>query len=157
MLNLKNKILSYRQYYKICVVYSIINALLWAFWGVYELFIMKDSKSLLFTIITYALLFLSLFIVTEIYAVASAMRDKEDELYKENVAKTNSSFLWFLFFAGFILFIAVCTIRNISDNNKITLTIHEGFIGSLIYFLYAVYNGIALHYENCSDTEEEDA
>lgn len=157
MLNLKNKILSYKQYYKICVIYSIINAFLWAFWGISELFIMKDNKSLLFTIITYALLFLSFFIVTEIYAVASAMRDKEDELYKENIAKTNSSFLWFLFFVGFILFIAVCTIRNILDNNKITLTIHEGFISSVMYLLYAVYNGIALHYENCTAEEDDDA
>lgn len=156
MLNLKNKIISYRQYYKICVIYSIINAFLWAFWGIAELFIMKDNKSLLFTIITYALLFLSFFLVTEIYAVASAMRDKEDELYKENIAKTNSSFLWFLFFAGFAVFIAVCTIRNISDNNTFTLTIHEGFIGSLIYLLYAVYNGIALRYENYTAEEDDD-
>lgn len=157
MLNLKNKILSYRQYYKICVIYSIINAFLWAFWGIAELFIMKDNKSLLFTIITYALLLLSFFIVTEIFAVASAMRDKEDELYKENVAKTNSSFLWFLLFTGFAVFIAVNVIRNISDTNTITLTFHEGFIGSLIYFLYAVYNGIALHYENCTAEEDNDA
>ncbi|MBR6580494.1 MAG: hypothetical protein IKK66_04280 [Ruminococcus sp.] len=157
MLNLKNKILSYRQYYKICVIYSIINAFLWAFWGIAELFIMKDNKSLLFTIITYALLLLSFFIVTEIFAVASAMRDKEDELYKENVAKTNSSFLWFLLFTGFAVFIAVNVIRNISDTNTITLTFHEGFIGSLIYFLYAVYNGIVLHYENCTAEEDNDA
>lgn len=156
MLNLKNKILSYKQYYKICIIYSIINVFLWAFWGISELFIMKDNKSLLFTIITYALLLLSFFIVTEIFAVASAMRDKEDELYKENVAKTNSSFLWFLFFTGFAVFIAVNIIRNISDANTITLTFHEGFIGSLIYFLYAVYNGIALHYENCTAEEEDD-
>ncbi len=156
MLNLKNKILSYKQYYKICIIYSIINVFLWAFWGISELFIMKDNKSLLFTIITYALLLLSFFIVTEIFAVASAMRDKEDELYKENVAKTNSSFLWFLFFTGFAVFIAVNVIRNISDANTITLTFHEGFIGSLIYFLYAVYNGIALHYENCTAEEEDD-
>ena len=115
MLNLKNKILSYKQYYKICIIYSIINAFLWAFWGISELYIMKDNKSLLFTIITYALLLLSFFIVTEIFAVASAMRDKEDELYKENVAKTNSSFLWFLFFTGFAVFIAVNVIRNILD------------------------------------------
>lgn len=157
MLNLKNKILSYKQYYKICIIYSIINVFLWAFWGISELFIMKDNKSLLFTIITYALLLLSFFIVTEIFAVASAMRDKEDELYKENVAKTNSSFLWFLFFTGFAVFIAVNVIRNISDANTITLTFHEGFIGSLIYFLYAVYNGIALHYENCTAEEDNDA
>ena len=157
MLNLKNKILSYKQYYKICIIYSIINAFLWAFWGISELYILKDNKSLLFTIITYALLLLSFFIVTEIFAVASAMRDKEDELYKENVAKTNSSFLWFLFFTGFAVFIAVNVIRNISDTNTITLTFHEGFIGSLIYFLYAVYNGIALHYENCTAEEDNDA
>lgn len=155
MLNLKNKILSYRQYYKICVIYSIINAFLWAFWGIAELFIMNDNKSLLFTITTYALLFLSFFIVTEIYAVASAMRDKEDELYKENVAKTNSSFLWFLFFAGFALFIAITIFRNFSDT--LTLTLHQGFIGSVMYLLYAVYNGIALHYENCTAEEDADA
>ncbi len=157
MLNLKNKILSYNKYYKICVIYSIINTFLWAFWGIAELFIMKENKSLLFTIITYVLLFLSFFVVTEIFAVASAMRDKEDELYKENVAKTNSSFLWFLFFAGFAMFIVVCTVRNISDTNTVNLTIHEGFVGALVYLLYGVYNGIALHYENCSDTEDDDA
>lgn len=157
MLNLKNKILSYKQYYKICIIYSIINAFLWAFWGISELFIMKDNKSLLFTIITYALLLLSFFIVTEFFAVASAMRDKEDELYKENVSKTNSDFLWFLFFAGFVIFIAVTFFRNISDTNTITLCFHEGFIGSVMYLLYAVYNGIALHYENCTAEEDNDA
>lgn len=153
MLNLKNKTLSYRQYYKISVAYSIISSIIWAVWGVIDLLVMKDNKSLAANIIFYVLLFVSVTVTLHIYMIASAMRDKEDELYKENVAKTNSSFLWFLFFAGFVLFIAVSVVKGFTD--AVTLPLHEAFIGAVIYALYAVYNGIALHYESCSDEEDE--
>lgn len=155
MLNLKNKILSYKQYYKISVAYSLISSIIWAVWGVVDLLVMNDNKSLAVNIIFYATVFLSLTITMHIYMIASAMRDKEDELYKENVAKTNSSFLWFLFFAGFVLFIVVSVIKSFT--NTITIPLHECFIGAVIYALYAVYHGIALRYERVSavETEEE--
>lgn len=154
MLNLKNKTLSYRQYYKISVAYSIISSIIWAVWGVIELLVMKDNKSLTANIIFYVLLFVSVTVTLHIYMIASAMRDKEDELYKENVAKTNSSFLWFLFFAGFVLFIGVSVAKGFTAT--VTLPLHEAFIGAVLYALYAVYNGIALHYENSTDDTEED-
>lgn len=154
MLNLKNKTLSYKQYYKISVAYCIISSIIWTVWGVIDLLVMKDNKSLAANIIFYGLLFVSVAVTLQIYAIASAMRDKEDELYKENVAKTNSSFLWFLFFAGFVLFITVSVAKGFTDT--ITIPLHEGFIGAVIYALYAVYNGIALHYENSPDDTEEE-
>ena len=154
MLNLKNKTLSYRTYYRISVIYCIVSCIIWAVWGAVELLVMKDNKSLAANIIFYGLLFVSVTITIQIYMLASAMRDKEDELYKENVAKTNSSFLWFLFFAGFTLFIGVSVVKGFTD--AVTLPLHEAFIGALIYALYAVYNGIALHYEGSADDMEED-
>ncbi len=154
MLNLKNKTLSYRQYYKICVAYSVVSSIIWAVWGAVDLFIMKDNKSLAANIIFFGTLFISVTVTLHIFMLASAMRDKEDELYKENVAKANSSFLWFLFFAGFVMFIAVSVLKGITET--ITIPLHEGFIGAVMYLLYAVYNGIALHYENCADTAEEE-
>lgn len=154
MLNLKNKTLSYKQYYKISVAYSIISSIIWAMWGVIDLLVMKDNKSLATNIIFYAVVFLSITITLHIYMIASAMRDKEDELYKENVAKTNSSFLWFLFFTGFVLFISVSVVKGFTDT--VTIPLHEGFIGAVVYALYAVYNGIALHYENSTDDTEEE-
>ncbi|MBE6836996.1 MAG: hypothetical protein E7509_03225 [Ruminococcus sp.] len=154
MLNLKDKILSYRQYYKISIVYSIVSCIIWAVWGIIDLIIMNDNNNLFTNIIVYGFLFVSVFVTLEIYMIASGMRDKEDELYKENVAKTNSSFLWFLFFTGFIIFIFASILTGITD--KITIPIHQGFIGALIYMLYAVYNGIALHYESHTDNTEEE-
>lgn len=154
MLNLKNKTLSYKTYYKISIIYCIISCIIWAVWGAVELLVMKDNKSLTANIIFYALLFVSVAVTLHIYAIASAMRDKEDELYKENVAKTNSSFLWFLFFAGFVLFMGVSVVKGFTD--AVTLPLHEAFIGALIYALYAVYNGIAMHYESSADDTEED-
>lgn len=153
MFNLKDKILSYKQYYKISVAYSIISSIIWAAWGVIDLLVMKDNNNLIANIIVYGLLFVSILIILQIYMIASLMRDKEDELYKENVAKTNSSFLWFLFFAGFALFISVSVVKGFTDT--VTIPLHEGFIGAVIYALYAVYNGIALHYENSPDDTEE--
>lgn len=154
MLNLKNKTLSYRQYYKISVAYSVVSSIIWGIWGIVDLFIMKDNNSPAATIVVYGLLFVSIIVTLHIYMIASAMRDKEDELYKVNVAKANSSFLWFLFFAGFVLFIAVGVLKGITET--ITIPLHEGFIGAVIYMLYAVYNGIALHYESCADIAEEE-
>lgn len=154
MLDLKNKTLSYKTYYKISVIYCIISCIIWAAWGVAELLVMKDNKSLAANIIFYVLLFVSVTVTLHIYMIASAMRDKEDELYKENVAKTNSSFLWFLFFAGFVLFIGVSVVKGFTD--AVTLPLHEAFIGAMMYALYAVYNGIALHYESSDDNTEEE-
>lgn len=148
----KDKILSYRKYYKICIFYSLLSSIILAVSGVIDILGVIDDKSLPVIIIYYTVHGLSILITFEIFVIANAMRDKEDELYKENIAKTNSAFLWFLFFAGLALYI----IASILKLSAITLPLNYWLIGAAIYLLYAVYNGYALHYENCVDNAEED-
>ncbi|MBQ7009636.1 MAG: hypothetical protein IJN05_10570 [Ruminococcus sp.] len=152
MLKLKNIILSYIQYYKICIAYSLISSIIWAIGGIVDLLDILDDKSLPVIIIYYTVHGLSILITFEIFVIANAMRDKEDELYKENIAKTNSAFLWFLFFAGLALYI----IASILKLSAITLPLNHWLIGAVIYMLYAVYNIYALHYESSASNAEDE-
>lgn len=148
----KDKILSYRKYYKICIFYSLLSSIILAVAGVIDILGVIDDKSLPIIIVYYSAHIILILITFKIYESASAMRDKEDELYKENVAKTNSSFLCFLFFTGFALYIIAVVIKL----TTITIPLNHWLIGAAIYLLYAVYNGYALHYENCVDNAEGD-
>lgn len=148
----KDKILSYRKYYKICIFYSLLSSIILAVSGVIDILGVIDDKSLPIIIVYYSAHIILILITFKIYESASAMRDKEDELYKENIAKTNSAFLWFIFFAGLALYI----IASILKLSAITLPLNHWLIGAVIYMLYAIYNIYALHYESSASNAEDE-
>lgn len=157
MLKIKERVIPYTKFHKINIISSIISAVLWIGWSVIFSFVMNDNKKLLPNIILVILFFISLSFISQIELLTAGMRDKEDELYRENIAKTNSLFLWIMFFMGCAIFLTFMIVPYFKDN--ITLSLDgkfiAGFVAGFMYLMNAVYHYIALRYERSSDTETE--
>lgn len=159
MLKLKETVIPYTKFHKINIISSIISAVIWIGWSIIYCFILDGNRELLPNIILLILFFVSLTFISQIELLTAAMRDKEDELYRENIAKTNSLFIWILFFIGCAVFLAFMIIPYFTDSITVSLDgkFIAGFVAGFMYLMNAVYHSIALRYERASavGTEEE--
>ncbi|HBI85330.1 MAG TPA: hypothetical protein DDX71_03435 [Ruminococcus sp.] len=146
--------INFRRYYFWQIVMNTAMGLLWAGLTVYEGTAFAEANRGI-TIAVWVLFVLLTFLTMTASTLVAARHDKFDELYRENIHRTNSAFLKLLFWAGFIAFLACETMYGVA---RAGIHLSGGMIASAMYLLYAVYNGIAMHYEQRTDNAaEEDA
>ena len=150
--------LSYRRLYFRHALVGLFMAAIWG--GYYALDKLTEGSRILIRFLAFALMIAAVFVTMTFFLGNAARRDREDELARENIAKTNSGFIRFLAFAGFVLFM-VCTCF-VGKPQKITVEIHYAWIASVIYLFFAVYYFIAMFYEakteaQCAGEEQDDA
>lgn len=150
--------LSYRRLYLRHALVGLFMAAIWG--GYYALSKLTEGSRILIRFLVFALMIAAVFVTMTVFILNSARRDREDELARENIAKTNSRFISFMAFTGFVLFI-ICTCF-FGDSQKITIEIHYAWIASVIYLFFAVYYFIAMYFEakteaQCAGEEPDDA
>lgn len=153
------KILPYRKLYFRHGLFGLAMSAIWT--GYYVLDRRTgESDTLLTRFLPVVLLILAVFVTMTLFMVDAARRDREDELARENLAKTNSRFITVLAGIGFLAFIGCACL--FSSPKKITVELHYAWIAALVYLLFAVYYFIAMYYEAKTDGRsgregEEDA
>lgn len=144
--------LSYRALYLRHGIIFLVMAVLWL------LLALADSSinGIALLLGWVAFIAVNIFVMT-VFLVFAARRDKEDELVQENAAKTNRTFLRVLVVIGVVLFLAAGAANTGSDENIVTIPMHQGYIAAVMYLLNAVWHFIAMHYESGAGSEEADA
>lgn len=145
--------ISFRRYYFRQIITNTVMGLLYTSMTLYERSAFSEAHRGL-TLAIWGVFIVLTFLTITLSTVTAARHDKFDGLYRENVSRTNSAFLFLLFVLGFVLFLAATCVRGLGVP---VYRISGGMIAAGMYFLYAVYNGIAMHYEQSSAEAGEDA
>lgn len=146
--------LSYRALYLRHTIIYAVFAVLWLLLALADSGAVGDLSGGALVVVWVLFLLLNFAVMTA-YLVFAARRDKADELYRENVAKTNAAFIRVLLVIGCVLFFAFGSLQ-VGLVGAVRLPVHQGYIAAVLYLGAAVWHGIAMHYEQTPE-EETDA
>ncbi len=147
-----SKVIPYSKYFKISFILYALTGIGMAIWGIWSRWFASDENPNTEIVIC---IFALILIVAGFWisVKTSSMKDKEDELYKENISKTNTSFISFLTTLAMLIVVAVFAAEN---SGAVSIMLDGTFLLSAIYIIRAVYYGIALYYESkniCGEDE----
>lgn len=145
--------ISYRSYYRNLGVMFTAGSIVWfILCSVVKLFNKKEWSRAV-SAIEFIILILFLALIFGVYAYVKRLnrkRDRQDELYKENKAKTNQTFIDFLGRAGEALILFGVML------DRLEIKIDTVYVVGIIYLLYGVYNFIAMTNETDSDYGDDE-
>ncbi len=144
---------SYKKYYRSMAVMSAVGAVIWEGYCILDTFLPISRENIIVSYINLGfslVMWLLLIFLNTKMLVFALRRDKKDELYKENKAKTDSLFI------DVIYYVAIGLALISPSLQKVQFTFHSGFIWGILYLAFSVYNFIALYYEVGSENREKE-
>lgn len=145
--------ISYRNYYRNLGILFTAGSIVWLILcSAVKVFNKKEwsrtvsAIELIILILLLALIFGAYFFVKKL----NGRRDRQDELYKENRAKTDLTFIDLLSKAG----VALILFGVMMD--ELEIKIEAVYAVGIVYLLYGVYNFIAMTSETDSDNGDEE-
>lgn len=155
MMKQNTKILSFRQYYLREAVLSIFSAALWLVLTVCDTRVLPDAEKPKANLLLWIAALVCCLPVGALRIKLSAEHDKMDELYRANLAKTNSVFVFVIMGLLPILAIPVFAVLR-AKHIVLTFSPHMGWIFVTMFLLNALHSFIGMYVEGKDSSGEDD-